>query len=51
MASNIPLRTDEKQYQTIKELLNKIKEITKRSHVHNLIAALERYLEQLRENV
>lgn len=40
--------SDEKEYKKVQDLIDKIKEITLRPHRHNLIAALESYLDNLK---
>jgi len=50
MRSNakIPLRNTDKEKKKVLLLLNKIKVITKRPHIHNLIEALEDLYQKLK---
>jgi hypothetical protein len=46
--ANIPIRNTEEQKNKVLKLLNAIKQVTKKPHIYNLIEALTKYKESIR---
>lgn len=47
MPNSFPMKSDDSQYAKLRWLFDKIKDITKRPHIYNLIEALELLLKKL----